>query len=151
MSVYNEAAAFTKSVLGKVASKPYTIAAETKSLFNVSGLVVVTSLVGVVTTAMTVANTVKLTVNPTTGTSTDMCTATDLGTTDTPAGNLLTLPAAVGSAMTNSIGVGLPGRGFFQVAAGTIEQITTGTSPDGAITWYLTYVPLVDGATVVAA
>jgi hypothetical protein len=35
------------------------------------------------------------------------------------------------------------------VSIGQIEHVSAGT--DGAITWYLTYVPLTDGATVVAA
>jgi hypothetical protein len=152
MTVINQASAYRKSVLGELTSKAYTpLVVETKTLFTVSGLCLVTSVVGLVTTAITVANTVKLTANPTTGTAVDLCTATDLGTTDTPAGNLLALPAAFGSAMATGIGAVKRDGGIeFFVAAGTIEQITA-TGADGGITWYLTYVPMVDGATIVAA
>jgi hypothetical protein len=36
------------------------------------------------------------------------------------------------------------------IDAGTIEQVTA-TGADGGITWYITYVPIVTGATIVAA
>lgn len=153
MSVYNEAAAFTKAVLGKTVSKAYTpLVVETKTLFTVSGLCLVTSIVGKVTTAITVANTVKLQANPTTGTTQDLCAATDIGTTDTPAGDLITL--AGGAATAPVVGIGAvnlmsASKGIL-IDAGTIEQVTA-TGADGGITWYLTYVPYIDGATIVAA
>lgn len=153
MTVVNEADAYTKSAFGARASKAYTpLVVETKTLFTVSGLVLVTSIVGIVTTAITVANTVKLQANPTTGTTVDLCAATDIGTTDTPAGNLLTVAGAPGTSIVNGIGA-VPVFVTAQaiaVAAGTIEQVTA-TGADGGITWYLTYAPLVSGATIVAA
>jgi hypothetical protein len=156
-------AAIAASVLGTTVSKSYTIATETKDLFTVSGLVLVTSIVGKVTTAMTVANTVKLVSNPTTGTSSDLVAATDLGTTDTPAGNLLSISGAPTGSVVQGIGaVGkypiakvstdyLGAVDGIYIAAGIIQQVTTGTSPDGVITWYVSYVPIDTGATVVAA
>lgn len=153
MSVYNDAAALTKAVLGKVASKAYSpLVVETKTLFTVSGLCLVTSIVGKVTTAITVANTIKLQANPTTGTTQDLCAATDLGTTDTPAGDLITIAGAPATAPVVGIGAAplmATAKGIL-VDAGTIEQVTA-TGADGGITWYLTYVPYVDGATIVAA
>src|SRR5689334_23260566 len=74
-----------------VSTSSYSLAVETKTLFTVTGMVALTSLVGVVGTAITVANTVKLQANPTTGTTGDLCAATDIGTTDTPAGDLLSI------------------------------------------------------------
>lgn len=168
MTVINEASAFTKAVLGATVSKAYTpLVVETKTLFNVSGLVLVTAIVGKVTTAITVANTVKLVANPTTGTSSDLCAATDIGTTDTPAGNLLSITGAPAEVMIQGIGtvprfpvteaqptavttVQTGGVGGFYLAAGTIEQVTA-TGADGGITWIVTYVPLEDGAAVTAA
>jgi hypothetical protein len=153
MSIYNDSAAFTKAVLGKVVSKAYTpLVVETKTLFTVSGLCLVTSIVGKVTTAITVANTVKLQANPTTGTTQDLCAATDIGTTDTPAGDLITI--AGGAATAPVVGIGAvnlmsASKGIL-IDAGTIEQVTA-TGADGGITWYLTYVPYIDGATIVAA
>lgn len=168
MTVVNDGDAFRKAVLGNVASKAYTpLVVETKTLFTVSGLVLVTALVGKVTTAITVANTVKLQANPTTGTTQDLCAATDIGTTDTPAGDLLSITGAPAESMI--LGIGAVGRfpvtetqatgstnvltggaqGFY-LAAGTIEQVTA-TGADGGITWFVTYVPIESNATIVAA
>ncbi len=163
MSVYNDAAAYTKAVLGQTVPKAYTpIAVETKTLFTVSGLVFVTGIVGKVTTAITVAGTTLLRANPTTGTTGNLCAATDLGTTDTPAGDLLSLTGDPGEDIQFGVGtvplfgvslvttvVGGAPKGIY-ISAGTIEQVTA-TGADGGVTWYLTYVPIEDGATVVAA
>lgn len=163
MGILNNGAAFTKGILGTVVSKSYSpLVVETKTLFTVSGLVYVTALVGQVTTAITVANTVKLQANPTTGTVSDLCAATDLGTTDTPAGNLLTISGAPTGGIVSGIGAAsnfpiakvstdfLGAAGGIFIAAGTIEQVTA-TGADGGITWYIGYVPIATGATIVAA
>lgn len=168
MTVVNDGDAYTKSAFGAKASKAYTpLVVETKTLFNVSGLVLVTSIVGLVTTTITVANTVKLQANPTVGTTQDLCAATDIGTTDTPAGNLLAISGAPAETIVQGIGAvplfpttetqstgstNVQTGGVFgiYVAAGTIEQVTA-TGADGGITWYLTYVPIASGATVVGA
>lgn len=153
MTVVNDADAFRKSAFGTLVSKAYpTLAVETKTLFTVSGLVLITQLVGKVTTAITVANTVKLQANPTTGTTQDLCAATDIGTTDTPAGDLIALAGGASTAPVVGIGAvnAFGASGGIFVAAGTIEQVTA-TGADGGITWYLTYVPFESGATVVAA
>jgi hypothetical protein len=155
--------AYTKAVLGNVTTKTYTVAVETGNLFTVAtGLVLVTGLVGHVTTAMTVANTVKLQHNPTTGTTQDIFAATDLGTTDTPAGDLIGVSGApadapilgIGSVAlwgTNSaLAAGDAGKGLV-VTPGVIQQVTTGAGAQGVIVWYVTWVPLVLGATIVAA
>lgn len=151
MSVYNDAAAFRKSSLGQLVSKAYTpLVVETKTLFTVSGLCVITSIFGVVTTAITVANTVKLQANPTTGTTKDLVAATDLGTTDTPAGNLVSFQGLTGDSILTGPGAVPLIKQPIAIAAGTIEQVTA-TGADGGITWYLTWVPIDDGATIVAA
>jgi hypothetical protein len=153
MSNFADGASLSKSVLGRIVSKAYTpLVVETKTLFTVSGLVLVTAIVGKVTTAITVANTIKLQANPTTGTTQDLCAATDLGTTDTPAGDLITIAGAAASAPVVGIGavpVFATAHGI-AVAAGTIEQVTA-TGADGGITWFLSYVEIESGATVVAA
>lgn len=140
-------------VLGAGVQKAYTpLVVETKALFTVSGIVLVTSLVGLVTTAITVANTVKLQHNPTTGTTQDLCAATDIGTTDTPAGNLITI--AGGAATAPVVGIGAvnmySASDGILLAAGSIEQVTA-TGADGGITWYLTYAAIETNATIVAA
>lgn len=149
MSVLNEGNAFRKSVFGVLVSKAYpTLAVETKSLFTVSGLCVITHMVGVVTTAITTAaTTVKLQANPTTGTTFDIAAASaDIGTTDTPAGDILGVTAAGAVAVAQITDVAKA----ITVDAGAIEQVTV-AGVTGGITWYLTYVPLAAGATIVAA
>lgn len=168
MGVLNDGLAFSKGILGITVSKAYTpLVVETKTLFTVTGLNLVTSVVGVVTTAITVANTVKLQANPTIGTNSDLSAAVDLGTTDTPAGNLLSITGAPAEVMITGIGavqrfpvteaqptavttVMTGGAQGIYVNAGTIDQVTA-TGADGGITWYLSYVPISLGASIVAA
>jgi hypothetical protein len=152
MTTYIDPVSQRRIALGnRVQTSSYTLGVETKTLFTVTGLVAITSLVGRVDTAITAANTVKLQANPTTGATGDLCSATDIGTTDTPAGDLLSLPNAPGSALLFGVGTvrNLVGAEVF-VNAGTIEQVTA-TGADGAITWFLTYVPYTDDGAVAAA
>lgn len=132
-----------------VASASGAFAADTRTIFTVAGgEVMITALWGVVTTAITVANTVKLQTNPTTGDTADLVTATDIGTSDTAAGTVLgVLDQTDTPPDLNRGGKALAG---VVVSTGDIEQVTTGTGPDGAVTWYATWVPLTDGATLVA-
>lgn len=148
MTVVNEASAFTKSVLGASVSKSTgTLAATTVPLFTITGLVAVTSLVGVVTTAVTVANSYKLQNNPTVGATKDLCAALDIGTTDTPVGEILTVTGTAATALI--LGSSPITAEKVVLPAGQIEHVSAGT--DGVILWRLTYVPLADGSSVVAA
>lgn len=133
----------------KVEKSTGTLAATTIDLFTVTGDVLVTSLVGKVTTAITVANSYKLLHNPTTGTTADLCTATDIGTTDTPAGNLIGWQGLVGDSLLTAPGK-TPGlKQPIALTAGAIQHTSAGT--DGVINWVLTYVPLSDDGAVAAA
>jgi hypothetical protein len=141
---------------GPVVSKSTgTLAATTVALFTIAGgEVLVTALWGKATTAITVANSYKLQFNPTTGDTGDMCAATDIGTNDTAAGSLLTFSLATVTAPAKLIAGSASGGGYALpltavLSIGQIESVSAGT--DGVITWYLTYVPLTDGATIVAA
>lgn len=139
-------------LFGQVVSKAYpTLLVETKTLFNVTGgKVMITSIVGEVTTAITVANTVKLQANPTTGVVGDLCAATDIGTTDTPAGDLLSFQGLKGDSLLFGVGTVPTLKQPIVINTGTIEQVTA-TGADGGITWTLTYVPLDNGAAITAA
>jgi hypothetical protein len=153
MSVLLDANAFRKSIcgLGPVSKSTGTLAATTVDLFVIAtGMVLVTALWGKVTTAITVANSYKLIATPTTGASQDLCAATDIGTTDTTAGTLLTfgLDTTTAPRKLMSIGYGVA-LGPSPVDIGKIQSVSAGT--DGVITWYATWVPLQDGATLVAA
>lgn len=127
-----------------------TLAATTIPLFTVAGgKVLLTSIVGEVTTAITVANSYKLQHNPTTGTTKDLCAATDIGTTDTPAGNLLGFQGLTGDSILTGPGAVPTIKQPIVLTAGQIESVSAGT--DGVILWVVTYVPLDNGATLVAA
>jgi hypothetical protein len=145
-------APFALGILGStaVSKSTGTLAATTVPLFTVAGgEVLVTALWGKVTTSITVANSYKLQFNPTTGDTQDLCAATDIGTTDTLAGTLLSFGAQTATAPKKlmSIGYGEPLAAVLTI--GQIESVSAGT--DGVITWNVTWIPLVSGATLVAA
>ncbi|RKN61865.1 hypothetical protein D7231_31835 [Streptomyces klenkii] len=149
MSVIIQGEQFRSLLFGRgpISKATGTLAATTVPLFTVAGgRVAITSLVGVVTTSITVANSYKLQINPTAGDTSDLVAATDIGTTDTTAGTVLGFDGAPASSIVKGAG-GLARPLFLPV--GQIEHVSAGT--DGAITWYLTYVPYDDGATVAAA
>lgn len=125
-----------------------TLTAATVPLFTIAGgLIAVTSLIGRVTTAVTVANSYKLQHNPTAGTTVDLCAATDIGTTDTALGEIL----VVNGAKATGLVVGALAAPNYPILmdVGQIEHVSAGT--DGVILWALTYVALENGASVVAA
>lgn len=127
-----------------------TLAASTISLFTITGgVVAITSIYGEVTTAITVANSYKLQANPTTGTTKDLVAATDIGTTDTPAGSLLGFDGVAASSIQQGPGAVPMLLRPIAVNVGTIESVSAGT--DGVILWVVTWVPLTNGAALVAA
>jgi hypothetical protein len=150
MSVLVPGAAYRKMILGDtmVSKATGTLAATTVPLFTITGgLVMITSIVGLVTTSITVANSYKLQINPTNGDTADLVAATDIGTTDTTAGTVLSFDGAPASSIVKS-GATLSRRLILPI--GQIEHVSAGT--DGAITWTITWVPYsVDSALVVAA
>lgn len=140
---------------GPVLKSTGTLAATTVPLFTIAGgQVLVTAMWGVVTTAITVANSYKLQFNPTTGDTGDIAAAKDLGTNDTAAGSLITVlansttaaPILTNGSASGSV-YGLPLRCV--VGIGQIEHVSAGT--DGVISWYVMWIPLTQGATLVAA
>lgn len=153
MSVLNDRSAFRNAILGgaPVVKSTGTLAATTVPLFTIAGgQVMVTSIHGVVTTAITVANSYKLQVNPTTGDTQDLCAATDIGTTDTAAGSILQFGLGTTTAPPKLISVGYGTALLGAVLPiGQIEHVSAGT--DGVISWYVTWLPMTDGATLVAA
>lgn len=153
MSSLIDGAAIRKTVLGfgPVHKSTGTLAATTIGLYTIAGgRVLVTSMYGLVTTSITVANSYGLFVNPTTGDTQTLCAATDIGTTDTLAGSILSFGLATTTASPKLISVGYgTARLDAVIPVGQIEHTSAGT--DGVISWYVTWVPLDDGATLVAA
>lgn len=149
MGILNDAVAFRNAIFGgaPVTKSTGTLAATTIPLFTIAGgVVAVTSIVGRVTTSITVANSYKLQINPTNGDTSDLVAATDIGTTDTTAGTVLSF-SGVPTASILKGAAGLAGPIFLPV--GQIEHVSAGT--DGVILWHVTWVPYDVGATLVAA
>ena len=133
----------------KVTKATGTLTAADVSLFTVAGgRAVITSLVGEVTVAVTIANASLIKLNPTVAADTDLCAALDIGTTDTPVGHLLSITGTAADAMVRGAGVPMLATEII-VMEGVIEHESAGT--DGDVTWTLTYVPYDDGATIVAS
>lgn len=150
MSVLEDGIAYRKMLLGvgHVSKATGTLAATTVPLFTIAGgRVLITNMFGLVTVALTVANSYKLQSNPTTGDTTDICAATDLGTTDTAAGTIIGF--GQGTTAAPALLRGGYWHGHLPIAVGQIESVSAGT--DGDITWYVDWVPYDVGATLVAA
>lgn len=138
--------------LGNVATKDTgTLSAASIPLFTIAGgRILLTGLVGEVTVAVTVANSSKLQLNPTVGAvNADICTALDIGTTDTPVGNLLAITGDPTAAMIRAAGLARLMTNGLILDEGQIEQVSAGT--DGQIVWTATWLPFDEGATLVAA
>lgn len=156
MSVIIQGSQLRQIALGtRVQGKTSTIGAGggTFQLFTVAGgEVLITALWGKVTTAITLdTETLAIQVDPTAGTTVTWVTATDVGTTDTAVGDILGFMEQ-GDATTDFKVNGQPLMNYI-ATTGEIELVAanvTGTE-DGVIQWFCTYVPLTDGATVVAS
>ena len=113
------------------------------------GEVLITSLYLKVTTAIAAAGgTLALQTNPTTGDTVTVVAATDLGTTDSAAGTLI----GVVDESTTTPDFRKGGRALTNVpvTTGTVELVG-GSSVDGAVTAVCTWVPLTNGAALVAS
>lgn len=117
------------------------------------GLVLVTSLVGIVTTVFEAnATTLLFSAVPTTGTATNMCGAS-ASLSGKEVGGLLSVDGtAITTALqsTNAGDIGLMTKPIV-VSPGTINALTAVAENTGACRWLLTYIPLEEGASVVAA
>ncbi len=159
MSVYNDAAAFRKAILGLTAKKSITTASGgTKSLFTVTGgRVLITGLVGRVTTAIgaTTSN-LKLVYNPTAaGTSFDMCTAVDIASDAVEQTYYIAGSVASTGALLVGGAVGQANPVFedgYLIQAGEIEaNFSADPTGSGAIEWTVFWVPVDDGASLAAS
>lgn len=141
----------TKVVLGQRVDRATDNITTGENLFTIAGgRVLVTQIVGEVTTIIE-NKTVnfKLTSDPTTGTTNDMCANVDLDTAE--AGSLLSITGLASDAMIKGSSGSVSGMARpMIVAVGNIEA-TVGATHTGSIKWSLWYVPLDEGAYVEAA
>ena len=136
--------------LGRRAEKASgTLSATTIPVFTIAGgEVMITSLYLKVTTSITGVGTVAAQINPTTGDTFTLVTATDLGSTDTVAGSVVGLDNAATAAPSFLRGGRIDLSAV--VTTGQIELVGA-ASINGAVTVVVTWIPLTDGATLVAA
>lgn len=119
-------------------------------IFTITGgEVLFTAIWGKVTTTLAGANTVNLQIDPTTGDTDVWVAATDLGTTDTLAGDVIGV-VDNNTATPDFSPNRQPLRNYIGTT-GEVEADVTGAAADGVIEWYATYVPLTAGASVAAS
>lgn len=158
MSVLNDSSAFRKATLGLQATKSLTAVTNgSQALFTVTGHVVLNSIVGIVDVAMDgTVTSISIAHDPTIGSAADLAAATVV--TSDAAGTLYGIEtwvtgllvanatAAPGTAYTPLA----PTSGSIVLAPGQINLVGTAANV-GDTTWYVQWVPLTDGATLVAA
>jgi hypothetical protein len=142
--------AAAKLILGKVVQRATANlpATATAAIFTVTGRVAATIVGEVTTVIQTQACNAKLQSNPTAaGSSVDLCA--DLDISAKAVATLLGITGTFANAMV--AGVALPLQAAPVVLqAGTIDLVTSATNT-GQVKWTVRYVPIDDGATVVAA
>jgi len=119
--------------------------------FTVTGRVLITQIVGEVTTVFDgTANNIKLISNPTVGADVDMCTA--LSVTSDAVGTRYNITGTPADAMVAATsGVAISQASAIIVPAGTIDLDADATDTTGATKWSLHYIALDDSSTVVTA
>ncbi len=155
MTVVNDAEAFALGILGVRVARAAALQPQTATaaIFTITGgKVLVTSMFGeVVVATPATTNTLAVSGAPTSGTA--VVWASAISTASKEAGSVLYLPATVGGALAvaNAGGGASLGPSSFVGQIGSISLTTTGSAATGTIKWTLTYVPLDQGARVVAA
>jgi hypothetical protein len=160
MSVIIQGTQLRQIALGQLAEKASgAISSDpTISLFTIAGgEVLVTGFYLKVTTAITTnGGTLALQANPTTGDTTTIVAATDLGTTDSAVGTTIGVsgfiadPATTGATFTRVFTKGGALLRDIPVTTGALELVGA-SSVNGAVTAYCTWIPLTTGATLVAS
>lgn len=148
--------------LGRYATKAgMTITNSSQDIFLVTGgLVLVTSIVGIVTTVLGGAANLNLTHTPTGGSAGDLSAATAVdtdavGTIYTISGvaaDLMSVQAVAGVTVPNvTFGLNLfQAAGGLVLPAGALKQKTS-AAQTGAVKWHCTWVPIEAGAALAAA
>tara|TARA_Y100000034_G_C6905929_1_gene420363 strand:- start:371 stop:814 length:444 start_codon:yes stop_codon:yes gene_type:complete len=137
----------TKIVMRDTAALPQTAQA---ALFTVTGRVIVTQIVGEVTTVIeTKANATKLVANPTVGADVDLCATDDI--TADAVGTLYSITGTLANAMVaTTSGAFVAQAAPTVVADGTID-LNCAASNTGSVKWTVHYIPLDNGSSVVVA
>lgn len=157
-----DAQSYASVVLGFRVDKAAAVlpASTTQTLFTISGgRVLCTLMIGEVTTVFDgTVNSLSVEADPTVGAAADLAAATVC--TSDAAGTLYTvhgIQAALlgtqkegGTEVPTHATAKAPLGGGFVIPAGVVQLKTTATDTTGATKWFMYYVPLDDGATVVS-
>lgn len=148
MSVYNAPTALGNKAERAAATLPQTTAA---AIFNVTGgRVMINQIVGEVTTVIqTQANNTKLTANPTTGTSEDICAVLNISADEV--GTLYGITGTASDAMLGTVAASVPGQTTGVIVNTGSIDLDCAASNTGAVKWTVFYSPIDDGAVVAAA
>jgi hypothetical protein len=163
MSVFPTGLQIRESLYGLIVQEPAKNIPQTNfsNIFTVSGgRVLLTSLVGQVTTAIgATATTISVGVTPTGGSLAAAAIATATAITSAAVGTLVSVAMPVGALVVGAVaGTGvlaLGGSNLFStgsqllVSPGVIN-ISTSANDTGAMSWTCTYIPYDTGATVTA-
>jgi hypothetical protein len=120
------------------------------ALYTVSGGKCIVEIIGEVTTIIEAgANNMKLVANPTVGADVDLCATLDIASD--AVGTFYNLTGTLADALVeNTSGAGVSQAGGIIVAPGTID-LDCDASKTGQIKWVLFYIPIDQGAKIVAA
>lgn len=126
------------------------IANGAETLFIVTGNIIVTDIVGEVTTLLETKTTaIKLVANATVGADVDMCATVDA--TAAAVGSTFAITGTLANAMVKTAG----GAGLAQAARQVVHDgviaLNSGAANTGCIKWTLHYIPVDATSTVVAA
>ena len=119
--------------------------------FTITGRVLITQIVGEVTTVMDgTVNSLKLIANPTVGADVDLCTATVI--TSDAEGTIYNITGTVSDALVSTTsGAVISQASAVVVTAGTIDLDATATDTSGATKWTVHYIAIDSGSKVVVA
>lgn len=156
MSVIIQGTELRSISLGRRAEKTQALSAATLPIFTIAGgEVLITSFYLKATVSIAAAGgTLALQSNPTTGdTAASIVTATDLGTSDATAGTIIGVrEEAVADASLVPYRFAENGKALTDLVVTTGQLELVGASGiDGTVLAVVTWVPLTDGATLVAA
>jgi len=151
MSTYIEGKALRKLQLGVKVERATANMTTGLALFTIAtGRVQLNLIVGEVTTALAAgASAAKLTADPTTGLTTDLCATFDVNAAEQ--GTLLTIEGLAASAMQAGKSGSVPAQNCPVIlAVGQILWVMAAALA-GSVKWTIFYTPIDDGATIVAA
>ncbi len=119
------------------------------NLFSVSGPIILTSIVGIVTTVIqTQANAIKLEAFLTSAAAaTDMCATVE--SSAQAVGKMFGISGAIATAAT--FGFAVPQSNEFIINGPGFIRLNTAATNTGQMSWVANYIPLIDGAVLLAA